>query len=257
MVESNSVYPIVEYSPNLADAPYTVFVDQNLCGQFLSELGMPNEDIEQTLIQVARGSSRSTIGGNYSSEESSVTIYTDWLWTRYLKHLKEIQQLSLHQGKKPSKKFQELFYTKKLPHYLASAPLERSSLFTQKLLTNAVNRRLNNIQRHELGHRLDHVINPIIYEAARKRKRRCLIIGGMAGALFSLTLLSLVSSFTESQGQISFNPTMELFSIIYGIWLGYMYDYTTSEIEWKANNFERRFTNHPQWRSLITITQKD
>lgn len=251
MVENNSPRPTVEYDRDIASLPYKVKVDANLCGQLLSEFGMPNEDVRQMEINIVKKLRFSTFGIHYP-QDRLVVISTNWFWIKYLKHLKEIQQLVSHQKKKPSKKFQKLFYTKKMPQYLASVPSERSLPLAQRLLISAMNRRLNSGLAHELGHGLNYIINPSIYENERKRTRKWIMIGAGAGILFPI-----VSSFIISQRESLFiNPAIELLSTIAGTFQGYLYSGVTSKSEEAANNFERQFTNHPKWKSLITITPK-
>lgn len=249
--------PYIEYDPKLLEEsnPYAISFDAIGYGQFLQELGLNANRINQMTVKIQQSPQSGILGpdrlGEYYKKEDAVIIYTDPLWDEF-KHLRKEAVRMAQSNLDCGFFFKGYLHTKRLGRYLAHVPEERSVPFAEKLLGKTLQRQAVAVLLHESSH-------------AKEAENTQLIKGGrrvarlLAGALGGQVVISLGASALIPPGE---NPA-SLASLGLTVLGGLVSilavkplrnHFSPEEIE--ARRFAKDYIKDIRWHNLITITAK-
>ena len=230
--QQSLVGPKIEYFSNLSkeNIPYIIKVDSKIVAELLLSAGVPEKGVEEVTIiferEPVRSGSKAKGNGRYEPSDKTITISADSLWRRYEEYSQQAERIA-SKKEKPKRQFKNLLYTKKLEAYLQRAPSERGMSFANKLIKQAIDRRLGVILMHESKHAGDFFRN----------KREMILLY----QLFGLVAFLSVGVF------LKFIPrSVE----------GWIY-HNTNPFEYRAARFAKKNENDPKWRNLLTIAPKE
>lgn len=201
-------------------AEYSVEVDEGKFRQLLAYLGMSDKGIEDLDLFVSRKSIGDFLrhitgqvkGGQYTSLNNSVTIYTEWAWRGYQKYLGKAQSVAGSAQLPKGDEFSKLLTTKRLARYLKMAPPTRGVRFAEKLILNAINKRLTTDLIHESKHAVEAEQSLETPEDSNFPVRPLMgVVGGAVGAAVPI-VISLAAP-----NEVTSNP----FSWVAGAAVGY------------------------------------
>ncbi|MDD2823222.1 MAG: hypothetical protein PHQ59_04025 [Candidatus Daviesbacteria bacterium] len=134
--------------------------------------------------------------------------------------------------------FKNILYTKRLFNYLRTAPEERATIFAEKIIRKAVQRKMNNAFLHESKHAIDNV------QGSKKFIAGSFTLGYLTGAGLSLQFIQNIDSLPlETAAMIG----TALFCGYLGLKIGYKLDLK----EVRAKKFASEFEKHPRFGELV------
>lgn len=246
---TDSPLPSIEINEALLweSTPYVPSIDRKKYADFLREIGVPDEKIERHKLILSTARGPSTLG-QFNKDTKSVTIYINNFWRRYESAWEAAQDLS-YGNFTFEYPVNDLLHTKRLPDYLRNAPEERGLAFAQKLLINAVNRKINGAVFHEAQHLKD-----------SDSKFLQIVKGGS----FFVTILPF--TFAAQKLSEHFSLPIEaididflrflIVAIPFAIFGGEVNYHLLNPLEMRAKRLVRRMTSKPDWQDIITIQPK-
>lgn len=170
---SNPAFPLraIFYHPFIKDTPYFAAIDGDKYAEYLSTIGVPDEQIRDLVVFFEPSPKQPIIDaekykylGAYSPEANVLSIYPDSLYASYSRNLRKAEKIASAKSN-PGKVVRRVtmsinrpftsLTTTRLADYLLAAPQERGIAFAKKLLQNNMQDALNTILQHESQHMLD------------------------------------------------------------------------------------------------------
>lgn len=250
--------PQIKYDKSLHEekVPYTVTINPKECGEFLRELGLPDERIKELKIIVTRKPPLAYFfaSGMYNPIKNEIKIYTDNIWSTYKWSIMAAKRIALasqsgHRILLPTIdrwiSFRGVLTTKRLYEYLQKVPPERSITFAEKLLSKAMSKRATVILLHESAH-------------SKERRNKILWTAGMATSLANIgTGLMLAVPLTKGLALIGIPPGHEVsVARTLSLLATFPIFYHINPMEVNARKAETKYRKDPRWQNLISFTPK-
>lgn len=254
------VRPIIEYDPSLQkeDVPYSVRVDGEKCAELLRELGVKQDDINNTTIHLSPKAKEEWIwgigaAGKYDEKTNAIHIYTDNLWEIYGRYLMKADILASGvENPRLDTSFKGFLSTKRLSKYLKNAPRERGLEFAKKLIIKSTSKKGADVLVHESSHAADNSKSP----------KKTLLTGialGFArhgfGAFIGSGVGLALSRYSDVGNIVSVGGAVTIY--IAGTIFSVPLFYFLNPNEIRARKIEKKYKNSPIFRDLITFVPKE
>lgn len=213
---------------------------------------MVDENIAQLKVHVKRGKALwddFMEKGASSDERYELRINTEWAWEKYQEYRQAAARIAESREEKgDTKKLKKLLYTRRLPDYLATAPVERSIEFAYRIGQVAIDRELSSNLLHEVKHQLDR--NNRLQQLSSLALEYGLRIGG--STLLWVGSYAIVDVMPSSLECLRWLTS----SFIWQLPAGLLNYYVVNPVERSAKKFASQHKNDPKWRAMMNIREK-
>lgn len=259
---SRSTELTINYSNDLARAPYTINVDYSSMKQVLTDFGINSKETGRIEVDILRKkpinpmdinslAERESVFGEYDHNSNEIKLYADTIWNAYGK-LVEVCNDVIEGTEDPNaiEKFRKdgIIITGRLSGYLEKAPPERARKFVKELAEIGLKRRTTQALLHEVGHKT--------YDEGADAIRLVfspIIKGGLPWALAGATLAGMWAAVTKGHVPAEYIVIPTMLSAWFAYNLGQHLGYKFSPEEIGVRKFEKKFRNYPD---LVTIKAK-